>query len=252
MEGADGVKKLLSVLFLGLMLVGVTMVTWAAETIPARGEVAYLCGNEDAGWFNYQMTKNWQAFVQSDKEDLIRAGLSYRINEYFGLKTGMTYDNDLKYEEEGQSKTNPFAEFNWSLPVGNNTRFIGKYDYDYFGEKWQTYEAAIRVEMFSHQYVHAGIRGDLGDWADQYDLNSDDNDDDDADNKEMMIFIRGDFGWQWKRLGLKLRPLLYVYGTWLHDYDLTYKINDKTNILFNMNSLYDKKEKYRLGVQFKF
>jgi hypothetical protein len=252
MEGANGVKKLFSVLFFGLMLGGITLVTWAAETAPAKGDIALLFGNEDAGWFNYQVTPNLQAFIQSDEEDFARAGVSYRINEYFGFKAGMTYDNDLKYEAEGQSETNPFGEFNWDLPVGNNTRFVGKYDYDYFREKWQTYEAFIRVEMFPHQYVHTGIRGDLGDWADEYDLNSEDDEPNGADNKEMLIFIRGDFSWQWKKVGLRLRPLLYVQGTWLHDYDLTYKINDKTNILFNMNSLYDKKEKYRMGLQYKF
>jgi hypothetical protein len=253
-KGANGVKRLLSGLFFALLLGGTTLMTWAAATTPDKGEAAVLFGNEDAGWVNYQINEGLQVFINSDEEDFARAGLSYRLNECFGVKAGMTYDNipaDSNHPTvSGQSKFNPFGEFNWSLPVGNNTRFIGKYDYDYFGKDWQTYEAFIRVEIFPRQYVHAGVRGDMGDGAAEYDLYKANNEA--ADNKEMMIFIRGDFGWQWKRFSLKLRPLLYVYGTWLHDYDLAYQINDKMSVLFNMNSLYDKEEKYRLGLQFQF
>jgi hypothetical protein len=254
MEGANGVKKLLSVLFLGLMLGGTTVVTWAAEVAP-KGEAALLFGNENAGWVNYQVTKDLQFFVQSDEDDFARTGISYRLGDHFGAKAGMTYDNispdSYHPTVAGQSKTNPFGEFNWDLPVGNNIRFSGKYDYDYYGKDWQNYEAVIRVQMFPNQYVYSGVRGDFGDGAMEIDLDSEDNEIN-ADNKEPIIFIRGDFSWQWKRVGLNLRPVLYVQGTWLHDYDLSYKINDKMSVLLNFNSLYDKKEKYRAGIQYKF
>jgi hypothetical protein len=244
------VKKWFVILFLGIMLGGVSAVTWAAAPAPeTKVDAAFLFGNENAGWINYQASNNFQVFVQSDEDDSARLGLGYRLGKYFGVKAGLSYNGDPEFEAE---KTNPFGEFNWDMPVGhNNTRFIGKYDFDYYGEKWQTYEAAVRVEIFPKQYVYSGIRGDRGDWAAHYDLNHDD-DEVKADNKEALIFIKGDFGWQWKKFGLKLRPLLYIQGIWLHDYDLTYQINQKTNLIFNMNSLYDKKEKYRLGVQFKF
>lgn len=248
-EGVNGVKKWFVILFSGLMLGGVATATWAAAPgSAAKVDAALLFGNENAGWINYQMTPNFQLFVQSDEDDSARLGLGYRLGKYFGIKAGMYYKEDPEFEAE---KTNPFGEFNWDMPLGKNyTRFIGKYAHDYYGEKWQTYEAAIRVEIFPGQYIYSGIRGDRGNWAAQYDLNDDD--DEVADNKEALIFIRGDFGWQGKKFGLKLRPYLYVQGIWLHDYDLTYQINEKTNLLFNMNSLYDKERKYRLGVQFKF
>jgi hypothetical protein len=239
------VKQILLILMLGTMLGGAATATLAAET-DSKGEVAALLGSEDIGWFNYQLNNNFQFFAEVE-EDFARSGFGYQWGESFSLKAGATYDDTPL---SGESEVNPFAVCNWTLPFGNNTRFMGKYAYDYDGKDWQTYEAFIRVEIFSKQYVRVGVRGDLGDGADKYDYDSDD--DDDADNKEMMIFLRGDFEWEHKRFGLKLRPILYVQGIWLHDYDLTYKVNDRWNILINANSLYDKEMKYRTGVQFKF
>jgi len=241
------VKKLISVLFILAMLGGIAVTTQAAES-NYKGELALLGGNVDTGWFKYQLTDNLNTTLFYD-EELLRGGLQYQFGDRFGVKAGVLYDSEATDNNPDASETIPYGGINWNLPIGENTRLIGYYDYDYQGEDWQTYEAAIRVELFPKQYVQVGVRGDVGDGVEEiYDYD----DDADADNTEAMFFIRGDFGWNWNKVSLKLRPLLYVQGVYLHDYDLTYKINDKWNIMLNVNSLYDKETKYRGGIQFKF
>ncbi|HEY8463194.1 MAG TPA: hypothetical protein VIM29_04110 [Bacillota bacterium] len=242
-------KKVVSVLLMLMLLGGVPVLTRAAEA-GSKGELVGLAGNVDAGWFNYQLTNNLKATLLYD-EELLRGGFQYQFGEKFGIKAGMLYDDDLSDNVlSDTSKTHPYAGINWNLPFGNNTRLIGYYDYDYRGKEWQTYEAAVRVEMFPNQYIQVGVRGDAGDGVEP--IYNYDDDLSDVDNTEALFFLRGDFSWTWKKLSLELRPLLYVQGTFLHDYDLKYKVNDQWSIMFNMNSLYDKETKYRGGVQFKF
>lgn len=239
-------KKLISVLFILTLLGTVAVTTRAADS--SRGELALLGGNVDAGWFKYQLTDNFNSILFYD-EELLRGGLQYQFGERFGVKAGVLYDSKATDSDPDASETIPYAGINWNFPIGENTRLIGYYDYDYQGEDWQTYEAAIRIEIFPQQYIQVGVRGDAGDGVEEI-CNYDDNPD--PDNTEAMFFIRGDFGWNWKKVSLKIRPLLYVQGIYLHDYDLMYKINDNWNIILNVNSLYDKDVKYRGGIQFKF
>lgn len=240
----DSVKKLFSVLLSLVMAGGIAVAAQAAEP-DFKGEVAGLIGNESTGWVNYQFTKHIKATLFYDDE-LLRAGAQYQFGDRVGIKAGMTYDSDVA---AGDSETNPYGGINWNVPLGVNTRLMGYYDYDYSGKDWQTYEATLRVEMFPNQFVQVGVRGDAGDGAEHY-TNYDDNAD--VDNTEAMFFLRGDFGWQWRQMTFKIRPLLYVQGVYLHDYDVMYKVNDRCNVMLNINSLYDKELKYRAGVQFKF
>jgi hypothetical protein len=243
-EGENMVKRLMAVL-IGLLLLGVVATSGlAAEEKSYKGEITGLFGNEGIGWGSYRFTDKLE-FEGCYEDEKLNAGLHYSLNDRFGVKLGALYHINNSGDD---SAVVPYGGFNWLLPVGNNTRFVGSYDYDYSGKDWQTYEGYIRIEMFPKQYVHAGVRGDAGEGAEEYDYNNDGK----ADNKEPIFFIRGDFGWQWKKVGLRLRPVLYVQGDYFHDYDLTYKINDRWNLMLNVNSLYDKDNKYRAGAQFKF
>lgn len=234
------VKKLFSILLSLVMAGGIAVAARAAE--PAyKGEVAGLVGNESTAWFNYQVSKNIATTLFYDDE-MLRVGARYQFGDRLGIKAGMTYDSEPAADV---SETNPYGGINWNMPLGSNTRLIGYYDYDYRGKDWQTYEAALRIEMFKNQFVQVGVRGDAGDGVVITDF-------DGVDNKEAMFFLRGDFGWEWRKMTFKIRPLLYVQGTYLHDYDVMYKLNERCNIMLNINSLYDKDLKYRAGVQFKF
>jgi hypothetical protein len=249
-EGENIVKRLMAVL-VGLLMLGVVTNSGLAAEKSAdksyKGEITGLFGNEGIGWVNYRFTDKLE-LNSLYKDEKLSAGIHYKLNDRFGVKLGALYNTDDSEITGDDSAVTPYGGFDWLLPVGNNTRFMGSYDYDYSGKDWQTYEGYILIEMFPKQYVHAGVRGDVGEGAEEFNYDNDS----DPDNKEPLFFIRSDFSWQWNKVGLKVRPLLYVQGDYFHDYDLTYKVNDRCNLMFNFNSKYDKDNKYRVGAQFKF
>lgn len=206
-----------------------------SETPQYQGEISGLVGNQNQAEGSYRL--NDQLNLESAfKDDSLKAGLHYQLSEAIGLKAGLRYDFP-----DGQSSA--YEGFDFLVPFGTNLKLSGFVDQNYEGNDWTRYETAVRIEMFPKQYIFAGVRGDWGSGAPTYPYRP---------SKEAILFLKGDFGWTWGKVGLSLDPVLYVEGYWFHDYTLSYQINDRTSLLVNVDSRYDRELKYQAGVSLKF
>lgn len=222
-----------------LVAVSSAAVVGAEQT---KGEFTVLGGSPGFVGLNYDFSQKW-SFSGQYEEGILHSGIIYQPSDRFGLQLGLRYDIDAK-ESIG------YGRLDYSIPFGSNLRFHGYVDTNYEGKDWTTYETAIRIELYPDQYLHVGFRGDTGDGFQGWDYNIDD---DGNLDKDPMIFLKGDFHWLLKkRLDINLRPLLYVKGTYLHDYDIKYLFNERMALMLNINSLYDNDYHYRLGFQIKF
>jgi outer membrane receptor for ferric coprogen and ferric-rhodotorulic acid len=245
MEGDSKLKHLMRGLILLVLIISVSTIAFAAETVD-RGSVTVLAGNGSAAWFNYHLTDKLDLtgnYVNEDvykvNNQLIRAGLDYDLSDRLGVKAGVLYDSKAE-------STVGYGGFDFSLPFGTNLHLNGFYDYNYQGENWGSYETVIRIEMYKNHYLDAGVMGNTGSGAQIYDYN---------DDKEAMLFMRGDFNWKFgktQKFGIELRPVVMVKGDCFSDFDFSYQFNERTKLILNMNSLWDKDLKYRIGFEHKF
>lgn len=212
-----------------------TASTPPAETPQYRGELSGLIGDENSATGSYKLNDQLNLDT-AYKDDRLNAGLHYQVSEVVGLKAGLRYDFPT-----GQSS--PYEGFDFLIPFGTNLKLSGFVDQNYEGENWTRYESAVRIEMFPNQFLYAGVRGDWGSGAPTYDYRP---------TQEAILFLKGDFGWTWGKVGLKLDPVLYVEGYWFHDYTLSYQMNDRTSLLLNVDSRYDRVVKYQAGLNWKF
>jgi hypothetical protein len=252
MEGVAILKRIIISLFvIMLLLFGITLSVSAEAAENYRGDITVLAGNNSLVKSSYQLTNRltWNTdlgqfsdfmndhYFPGQENYFARTDLHYQVSDWLGIKIGGRYDSANK-------DTIPYGGFDFSLPFGsNNLRFGGYYNHGYEGKDWNDYEVAWRIEMYPHQYIYTGVRGDSGDGFKKYDYNED---------NDPLFFMRGDFGWQWGRFNLKFRPLLYATGHILTDTEFRYKLNNRTDIVLNANDYYDQDFKYRLGFEHKF
>jgi hypothetical protein len=198
-----------------------------------------LGGNQTMGKLDLALGDHFQ--LQGFSQDGVsNVGLRFQPAEWFGIRAGATYESDIK-------ETTPYGGLDFNMHFGtNNLRLKGYYDYNYYGKDWSQYEVALRIQMYEHLFLDAGVRGDVGNNAPVYSYNS---------SKEALLFLRGVFDWTSAkgRWTLNLHPVLYVNGTFLHDYTIKYNINGNTSIMANCNTLYDPAVfNYRAGLQIRF
>lgn len=216
------------------MMLLLSTVAWGAEA-QYKGSVTALVGNESAVWGNYQLSEGLD--LVGDYEDhVLRAGIDYDLSDKFGLKAGLRYDDEA-------GSTVGYGGFDFAIPFGTNLELSGFYNYNYEAEKSGDYETYIKIEMYKNQFLNAGVMGYTGSGAPKYDYNPKD---------EALLFVRGDFSWQFNKYGINLRPVLLIKGEFFHDYDFTYQANEQLQWVLNINDLDDQELRYRIGVAYKF
>jgi hypothetical protein len=243
------VKKI-TIIFTILLLLGITIPAQAEENV-SKGDFIGLVGNKSLVQGNYKLTNNLTLNGElgelsdylednkygGDKDNFLRTDLHYQITDWLGVKMGGRYDSET-------SETIPYGGFDFVTPFGSsNIKFSGFYNYNYEGKDWANYEFAWRIEMYSHQYIYAGVRGDNGDGIVRYSYNTE---------NDPQFFLRGDFRWEGKKYSMNFRPLLYATGEVFTDTSFKYTLNDRTNIVLNFNDYYDHDMKYRMGIEHKF
>lgn len=242
-------KRIISVLAAMLLLLSIT-ISVSAEENTYKGDFKALAGNKSLVQSSYQLTNNLsingdlqelsddmaKQYYEGERDYSLRADLRYQINNWLGIKIGGRYDS-------APGETIPYGGFDFNTPFGtSNLKLIGYYNYNYEGKDWENYELAWRIEMYAHQYIFAGVRGDRGDGFKPYDYN---------EENDPQFFLRGDFNGQWKKFSFNMCPLLYASGEMLMDITLRYNVNERTNIALNFNDYYDHDPKLRLGVEYK-
>ena len=230
-------KRIMMVVLAAVALLSFSMVAWGEDEPSYRGELTGMGGTKSMGQLDYQLGEHFSVAAFSEN-GLSNLGLGFQPFNWLAIKGGYTYDSAIQ-------ESFPFGELKFDLPFGtNNLRLSGSYDYDYYGKDWSTYEAALRIQMYQHIFLYAGVRGDAGDLAPSYSYNQD---------REAMLFLRGQLGWTFGKWELDLEPLLYLNGTLLHDYTVKYHLNDRVNLMVNGNTLYENQDfYYRAGFQIKF
>jgi hypothetical protein len=241
MEGDYHVKKLGIIAVVSMLLIVAVSPVLAAEERSYRSEFGVMGGTDSQAWVSLWMGKSLQFSVLYNKDDadaIYRGGFLWQPSANFGLKLGSRYDPDTG-ESDG------YTGINFKIPFGNNLQFAGWADSNYEGPDWVRYEVAVRIEMFKNQFVLAGVRGDSGDGFIPYDYNL---------QNDPSIFLKGDINWTTKneKFTLQLRPLLYIKGTYFHDYDFAFNFNKKTSLILNYNSLYDTEPNYSAGLRWRF
>lgn len=225
-----------------MLMATVATGAWGAEASEAsetsyRGSVTALAGEDPDSvvWGSYQLTDHLQ-FTGDYEDQVFRGGLDYDFSERFGIKAGVRYDHDTE-------STANYGGVDFSIPFGTNLELNGFYDLNYEGDHWSRYETVVRIELYKNHFLNAGVMGNNGSGVEIYDYNPD---------NEAMLFLRGDFNWQFGKFGVHLQPVLLVEGELFHNYDLTYAINEQTRLVLNIDSRYDKDSRYRAGIEFKF
>jgi hypothetical protein len=233
------VKKIGIVLTVAVLLAVAACPALAAVERSYRTELGLMGGNDGRAWAGLWLGKSLQ-FNFLYEDEVYRSGFLWQPSANFGLKLGSRYDPDA---EEADS----YAGIDFKIPFGNNLQFAGWFDYNYTGPEWSRYEAAVRIEMFKNKFIHAGVRGDSGDGFVPYDFNLE---------NDPAIFLKGELGWSLKegKFDIQLRPMLYIKGTYFHDYDFAYNFgkNRKTSLLIKIDSLYDTELHYSAGLRWRF
>jgi hypothetical protein len=237
MEGDYHVKKVgILTVVLALLIVAAYPALAAVER-SYRSEFGVMGGNDGRAWAGFWLGKSLQFNVLYEDE-IYRGGFLWQPSANFGLKLGSRYDPDTEVSDG-------YGGIDFKIPFGNNLQFAGWADYNYEGPEWTRYEFSVRIEMFKNQFVHAGVRGDSGDGFVPYEFNPE---------NDPAIFLKGDINFVSKseKFVLQIRPLLYIKGTFFHDYDFAYNFGKKTALLFNFNSLYDTELNYSAGLRWRF
>jgi hypothetical protein len=245
------VKRLAICLATMLLLLSITMSAQAGEN-NYKGEFISLLGNKSIVQGSYQLTdklrlngdleelssdlENFK--YQSQKDYFLRTDLHYQIANWLGIKIGGRYDS-------APGETIPYGGLDFLIPFGDNDlKFTGFYDYNYQGKDQTSYETALRIQMYEHFYIDAGVRGDGGSGFTRPYIYNKEND--------PLFFIRGNYTKQWGKFNIELRPLVFVIGEVMYDTNFKYNLNDRTNIVLSVGDYYDRETKYRLGFQYKF
>ena len=237
----------LSNLKVGLLVLILLMgISFAAQAVDQKqSDAVVMMGEDPYALVNLSLSPKLELTTRydtSEAEDSLKLGVIYQFSDRFGLQAGVRYDTEAV---DPESELLGYGGFNYSLPLGNNLRVTGFYTNNYEDEDWVRYESAIRIQMYPDHYLYVGVRGDTGDGAkaQAYSYNPD---------QEPLVFMRGDFSWQWNKFSINLRPLLHIKGSAFHDYDFKYAFNDQSTLVLNMSSLYDRDIRFRLGLQYKF
>ena len=220
-------------LLITMLMMGTAGAVWAEDA--GKNDLKVILGADGYGTLKLPLSNSFDVDLKYH-EDALKTGVYYHLSDKIGIKAGARYDLDAE-------KTNAYGGIDFSIPFGDNLRIAGFYDSGFEGEKWDRYEAAVRIQMYEHHFLYAGVRGEEGKDATVYEYNED---------KQPMLFLRGDFTWQWKQWEVALRPMLHIQGDFFHDYDLKYNVNKDTKLVFNVNSQYEQVAKYRLGFERKF
>lgn len=230
-----GVKFAMITLLSCLLVTGLSTAAVLAAEDDNKGEVTILVGNESVAKGNYQLTDRLDltAFYE---DDVFKTGLEYQISSKFKVKAGLHYNLDAE-EAIG------YGGIAYDIPFGTNLKLVGFFDHNYDYEDCTSYESAIRVEMYPGYFIFAGVRGYFGSGSPEFKYNED---------NDALLFLKGDFNWEINKYSIKLRPILNIKGDFFHDYDLSYRLNEQTALVLNINSLYDKETKYRIGVEYQF
>jgi hypothetical protein len=200
-----------------------------------RGSVTALFGAKGSGMVNYHLGDKLD--LSGGYEDYqYKAGFYYRPWEPIGFKAGVRTG-------EKERETAAYGGFDFLIPFGTNLKLAGFYDTGYKGPDWNRYEAAVRIQMYERVFLYAGIRGENGSGAPVYEYN---------DDGEALLFLRGDIGWKWNKLELRLQPTMHIQGDYFHNYELKYHFNDQTAALLNVNSEFDETVRVRMGFEHKF
>ncbi len=218
---------------MAMLMMGTAGAVWADDG--KSNEVKALIGADGFGTLKMPLSDNLNVDLKYS-DDALKTGLYYHLSDKIGIKAGARYDVDAE-------KTNAYGGLDFSIPFGDNLRIAGFYDSGFEGKNWNRYEAAVRIQMYDKHFLYAGVRGENGTDAPDYDYNED---------HQPLLFLRGDFTWQWKQWEVSLRPILHIQGDFFHDYDLKYKLNEDTKLVFNVNSQYEQMAKYRVGFERKF
>ncbi len=241
-KGENRMKRIGVIVLTLSMLLGVTALT-LADNQEQRGNLMVLGGNESALEFNYNLVGNLgvTADFQDYTSDILHAGLEYSFGKWLTLKAGAAYDFAQAPENR---EVIPYGGAEFAIPFGENQlRLVGFYDANYMGKDWARYQVALQIQMYPNQFLYAGVMGDYGSGAPLNNYNQ---------SQEAKLYLGGKFGWQWGKVGLNLDPILFVTGEMLHDYSLTYSFNQQTDLVLNVNTLYNEELHYRAGVNFKF
>jgi hypothetical protein len=235
-------KKVVCLLLTICLLIGSAFAAFAAEEKP-QNEVMLLGNDGGYGWAQFYLS-NSVSVTGVYEDELVKLGLRYDPSERFGIKAGQVYNPD-------NEETFTYGGFNFVVPFGNSLNIAGFYDTNYKAEDWDRYEVALKIQMAKNHFIYAGMRGDGGD-VPELKYNKD-------NIEEPHLFLRGDFNWYLKKFSISLNPLLYVKGYYYHDYTFKYHINEKANVVLNVNNYDDNPNdpgvseiKYRGGFEFKF
>lgn len=235
-RGVLVLKRIAGLLFALCLLMLSAAAVFAGEEKPGN-EVMLLGNDEGYGWAKIHLTNN-VSVTGVYEDELAKLGLRYDPSDRFGIKAGQVYDPDTE-------ETFTYGGFNFVMPFGNTLNIAGFYDVNYKAEDWDRYEVALKIQMAKNHFLYAGVRGDEGDNVPELKYN--------VDNiEEPHLFLRADFNWYWKKFSISLDPLLYIKGYYYHDYTFKYHINEKANIVLNVNNFDDSEMNYRGGFEFKF
>jgi hypothetical protein len=228
-------KKLFS-LMLGFIFLFVTVISVQAAETSSDNQITALFGR-DLSIFsgNYNLSDHF-GLTGIYKDNALKAGLFYRGSDAFKITAGVRYDSV-------QPETIPFGRLDFILPFGDNLKFNGYCAQNYDGAEWTQYEASFRIEAFEKQYIHAGIRGDLGNGAPLYSYNP---------TGEPYLFIKGDFYWKAGNFDFTLQPYLYIRGVWFDDYTIKYNFNPNLALALNYYSDFNQVNYLLAGIQWRF
>ncbi len=236
-------RKIASFLVAFCLLVGIAFAAHAEGEKPLN-EVVLLASDEGFGSGKFYLTDKF-SITGVYEDELLKAGVRYQPSDRFGIKFGQVYNHDTE-------DNFTYGGFDFVIPFGNNLNIYGMYDSNYKGEDWDSYETAIKIQMFPNHFIYAGVRGDTGDSVPDMKYNEE-------HREGPHLFLRGDFSWYWKKASLSLNPLLYVKGYYYHDYTFKYHLKENASFVLNMNNFdyninnSNKSDiKYLAGLEFKF
>jgi len=227
-------KRIAVGVFTLTMMLILSTVAWGAEK-DYKGSITALVGNESLLEGSYRLSDR-MSLVGDYEDHIFRAGVDYDWSDKFGVKLGVRYD-------DGDGSAVAYGGFDFEVPFGTNLELSGFYNYNYEAEKAGDYEAYIKIEMYKNQFLNAGVMGYAGSGAPIYDYNP---------KNEALLFVRGDFSWQFNKFGIALRPVLLIEGEFFHDYDFTYQASERLQWVLNINDLDDQELRYRVGVSYQF
>lgn len=243
LEGALNLKKTACLLLILCLVLG-SAVAARAEEQKLRNKVVLL-GNDDGYGFAQFYLSDKFSVTGIYEDELLKAGFRYDPSERFGIKVGQVYNHDTE-------KDFTYGGIDFIMPFGNNLNIHGSYDSNYRGENWNSYEAALQIQMFKGHFIYAGVRGDTGKGVPIMEYNEE-------HREGPHLFLRGDFNWNWKKVSLSLNPLLYVKGYYYHDYTLKFHLKENADIVlnvnnydYNINDSDDEDIKYRAGFEYRF